>query len=201
MKKIIALISAVVLIPVVASAQRFEYDGIELVHGNRVESSIKLVFPMYFGVTAVPGYNFATAPGWKANTDYRPMKNFHYGLEIASLRFYSKASHMETSLGLRWDFMNIYPSDLGDRMRATYFGVPLRFAYKAGRGKIFCGAAAQYLVSTRNATDPFNSLRASVEAGYAYGLLGFYVNYGATPLFMAGAGTAHSLSFGLTLGI
>ena len=136
MKKIIALISAVVLIPVVASAQRFEYDGIELVHGNRVESSIKLVFPMYFGVTAVPGYNFATAPGWKANTDYRPMKNFHYGLEIASLRFYSKASHMETSLGLRWDFMNIYPSDLGDRMRATYFGVPLRFAYKAGRGSV-----------------------------------------------------------------
>ena len=191
MKKTIEIIASIVLFSALASAQRFDYYGMELAHGDRVESSIKLVLPMYFGSTVLTGPSY----------DYRLMKNFHYGIEPVSLRFYSKASHMETSLGLRWDFMNIYPSEYGGKMRATYFGVPIRLAYKAGRGKVYCGAAGQYLVSTKNATDPFRSLRASVEGGFAYGLLGVYVNYGVTPLFMAGAGNARSVSFGLTLGI
>lgn len=201
MKKCIFLIAATVLFSTVVSAQRFDYDGLEIIHGDRVESSIKLVFPMFFGTTITPGYSFASAQRFADGEQFRPMKNFHYGLEIAGLRLYSKASHVETSLGLRWDFFNIYPSVSGDRVRGTYFGVPLRLAYKAGKGKVYCGAAAQYLVSTRHTTDPFNGIRASAEAGYSYKMLGFYVNYGITPLFIREYSNARSLSFGLTLGI
>ena len=180
MKRIFTVLSAAVLLSTAAFAQRFDYYGTERIHGNRVESSLKVFFPVYIGCSPIDGSS-------------------HFGVEMAGVRFHAKASQVESSLGVRWDHMKYrYGND--SRLRADYLGVPLRFTYKAGRGRIFAGAAAQILTNTWN-RDTVYPFRGSVEAGFAYGMLGVYANYCVTPVFFNAAPTPGAFTVGLIIGV
>ena len=97
------------------------------------------------------------------------------------------------------------------KIHANYIGIPARIAYKAGKGKVFAGISADYCLSgTYKFKNPknkgnldglFNPFRASVEAGFAYGGLGIFLNYGLTPLFANDYSSANTFTVGLTLGI
>ena len=97
------------------------------------------------------------------------------------------------------------------KIHANYLGVPLRIKYKIGDGFVYAGASAELLISgytkykkpkvrTTN-SGIFSPFRATLEAGFGYEGLGFFVLYGLTPLFPAGLSDARTLSFGLVLGI
>ncbi len=96
------------------------------------------------------------------------------------------------------------------KFHGNYLGIPLRLTFDCGKVKVFAGASAEYLISgytkykfpkyRQDATPMFNRFRATVEAGIQYGILGFFANYGLTPLFPDGLSDAHTLTFGLVLG-
>ena len=97
------------------------------------------------------------------------------------------------------------------KLHANYLGVPLRVKFNAGKGFIYAGASAELLISgytkykkprvRTNNNGIFSPFRATVEAGFGYEGLGFFVSYGLTPLFPAELSDAHTLSFGLTMGL
>lgn len=96
------------------------------------------------------------------------------------------------------------------KIHANYLGIPLRFSFQADDFRAFVGASAEYLVSgytkyrnpkfRQGASGIFNSFRATVEAGVTYKSLGFFVNYGLTPLFPEALSDARTLTFGVVLG-
>ena len=97
------------------------------------------------------------------------------------------------------------------KIHANYLGVPLRVKFKIGEGFVYAGASAELLISgytkykkprvrTTN-SGIFSPFRATLEAGFGYEGLGFFVLYGLTPLFPQGLSDARTLSFGLVLGI
>lgn len=240
MKKIIIVFAVFATFSVAASAQKRpgdseskkKYDGgIELIKTEKVESNLRIAFPMYFGESLLLNNQ-------DKNLETIFYKNFLYQLEMANLSFSSRKSHLGVSFGVRWTFMDfalnntditfrkndagvyapykiLYENTKYDgkksKIHASYIGIPIRLCYKAGRGKVYVGASAEYLVNGYTKyknpgyrevhSDLFKRFRASAEAGFAYGLLGVFVNYGITPLFPSDWNDSHTLSFGLTLGI
>ena len=204
-------------------------DGFNLYRGNRVESNLRVLFPMYFGLSTM--FN-----NQSNSLESILGKNFYYSFELANLRFYSRRNHIETSLGLRFTFMDYALNDTAitfrkdsdgvyqpfpilnestkyngkkSKIHASYIGVPVKVAYRAGRGKVYLGASADYLLNgytkykrpayRESTVDLFNRFRASAEAGFAYGILGVFANYGVTTLFPSNWDKAHSFTFGLTV--
>ncbi|MCR4859708.1 MAG: PorT family protein [Bacteroidales bacterium] len=97
------------------------------------------------------------------------------------------------------------------KIHATYLGIPLRVALKFGRAKVYAGASAELLLNgytkykhpkfSQQIKSAFNPFRASVEAGFAYGGIGLFVNYSLTPLFPESLSDTRTVSFGLLLGL
>lgn len=97
------------------------------------------------------------------------------------------------------------------KIHANYLGVPLRVKLNVGKGFVYAGASAELFISgytkyknpkVRTSNNGiFSPFRATVEAGFGYGGLGFFVNYGLTPLFPVELSDARTLSFGLVLGM
>lgn len=215
---------------IAASAQRYNDYGLEILDSDKVESNLRLAFPMYFGVSALINND-------RADLNTLLPQNFTYAIEMASVRFKAKRSHLEASFGVRWTFMDFSLEDTGNTFRkvfgeyyrypiimenlkydgtksklhATYLGVPVRLSYKAGKGRVYVGASAEYLVNgytkyrkpayREGASDMFNRFRATAEAGFSYRLFGVFFNYGITPLFPKDWSGANTVSFGLTFGI
>ena len=222
MKRIATIIAALCLLSAVAAAQN--YTDIEISSGNKVESKLRLVFPMHFGLSTLvnPTYN-------------GPWASTGHGIEPIGLRFYSKKSPFEFGLGIRLSFMDYclenpalsfhpvggdyvpyeivseQPSYNGtkSKIHASYVGVPLRFFFKAGKAKLYSGVSAEYMFNgytkyrepkARVTTNElFNRLRAGVEA--TYGIIGGFASYSFSPLFDARYSNATVFSFGLTLGM
>lgn len=238
MKRIATVIAALSLLSAVAAAQN--YTDIEISSGNKVESKLRLVFPMHFGLSTLvnPTYNgpwASTGHGQFLNTQL--YRNFNYGIEPIGLRFYSKKSPFEFGLGIRLSFMDYclenpalsfhpvggdyvpyeivseQPSYNGtkSKIHASYVGVPLRFFFKAGKAKLYSGVSAEYMFNgytkyrepkARVTTNElFNRLRAGVEVGATYGIIGVFASYSFSPLFDARFSNATVFSFGLTLGM
>jgi len=96
------------------------------------------------------------------------------------------------------------------KIHANYLGVPLRLTLDCGKVKPFLGVSAEYLVSGytkykfpkhhQDAAPVFNRFRATVEGGIYYGVLGFFVNYGLTPLFPESLSDARTFTFGIIFG-
>ncbi len=244
MKKIFCIVSALALFAASAFAQEeksFDDFGFTLKEGDKVESNLRVVFPMYFGGTILLNNQFkgdwASLDGSNF-LDVNPLKSFNYQLEIASLRIASNNSPFMMSVGVRWNFIdlalkdkdltfrnsgsgNYLPTSISStnstydgsksKLHASYLGIPLRVYYNAGKGKLYAGVSADYLLTgytkyknpkyRETARDMFNDFRASAEAGFCYGIIGVYVNYGITNLFPAELSGANTLSFGLTLGM
>ncbi|MBQ9661291.1 MAG: outer membrane beta-barrel protein [Bacteroidales bacterium] len=97
------------------------------------------------------------------------------------------------------------------KVHATYFGIPLRASLHFGRAAVFAGASAELLTggyakykrpdNRMQIKEVFHPFRATVEAGFNYGLLGFYVQYALTPLFKQTLSDANTFTFGLVLGL
>ena len=241
MKKLISIIVAFAALSTGLFAQDRELNQIQLSkEGSRIETDLFVAFPMHFGASALvnPTYKGLWNTEESLNPHFLDTQlagNFVYALEMVSLSFRSDASPLEASIGLGWTFMDFtfknsrYTFEkVGDyampvpivmsgydgrksKYHATYFDVPLRISYKAGRGRIYAGASAGILVKgytkykhprvRTTLNDIFNPFRATVEAGFGYGVLGFFVNYGLTPLFPETLSDARTLTFGLTLGM
>lgn len=96
------------------------------------------------------------------------------------------------------------------KIHANYIGVPVRLTFNFGKAKLFAGASAEVLVGgytkykfpkyRQDAAPLFNRFRATVEGGLQYGILGFFVSYGLTPLFPDSLSDARALTFGIVLG-
>lgn len=231
MKKTILALAAIIAFTVAASAQRYNNYGLELTNSDKVETNLRIAFPMYFGMSTLLNNN-------DSYLETILPQNFVYSLEMASMRISSRKSHIEGSLGVRWTFMDfslrnkditfregltgVYvPSPIllenlkydgtKSKIHATYLGIPLRIAYKAGKGKVYAGASAEFLVKgytkyrnpgyRETTNELFNRFRATAEAGFSYGLIGVFVSYGFTPLFPSDWSNARTISFSLTLGI
>lgn len=238
MKKIAIIIAALGIFAVSAAAQN--YTDIELSSGNKVESSLRLAFPMHFGFSTLinPTYNgpwASTGYGQFLNTQLP--RNFNYGIEPVGLRFYSKRSPFELGVGIRFSFMDYclenpaisfhsvggdyLPYDISSeqpayngtksKIHASYVGVPVRIFFKAGKAKLYTGLSAEYMFNgytkyrepkARVTTNElFNRMRAEVEIGATYGILGVFASYSFTPLFDTRYSNATVYTFGLTLGM
>ena len=232
MKKIFTILAAISLFSASALAQTMRTPEFELIDAGGVESNLRLAFPMYFGFTSPMEYGSRKFP------DTIFSQNFYYALEMASVRFSSPSSPFSLSIGLKWTFMDFSLKDTGftfrpdsdgtyglvpiineeatydgkkSKVHASYFGAPVRIAFRAGRAKLHVGASAEYMFNgytkyrapkyRLNADDLFNRFRASAEAGLSYGLLGVFVNYSITPVFAESVSDCNALTFGLTLGI
>ncbi len=248
MKKIIVILLVFTASCAVASAQYYSgYDrynrgyqdygqrdysgGFNLFSTDRVESNLRVLFPMYFGLSTMFNDNSKVLESIL-------YKNFYYSLELANLRFSSRRRHIETSFGIRFTFMDYalnntditFRKDAGgiyqpfpiiaenskydgskSKIHATYVGVPFKLAYKAGRGRVYIGASADYLINgytkykkpayRENANDLFKRFRATVEAGFSYGIIGVFANYGITSLFPDDWSGANSFTVGLAIGM
>ena len=251
MNKWILTLAVLVMGAAAASAQDREislddFNQIEISKPDaRVETSLGVAFPMYFGLSTLTNVNYkgAWAGGytgaWAGGQDFlnfRTGKNFVYALDLASVHFKSGGFH--ASLGLRWTFMDftfshpeytIRPVGGGSfdfipiktenpnydynksKVHATYFGIPLRASLHFGRAAVFAGASAELLTggyakykrpdNRMQIKEVFHPFRATVEAGFNYGLLGFYVQYALTPLFKQTLSDANTFTFGLVLGL
>lgn len=238
MKRIATIIAALAMFTAAAAAQ--DYTDIKLSSGNKVESKLRLVFPMHFGLSTLvnPTYNGPWASsgyGQFLNTQF--YRNFNYGIEPIGLRFYSQKSPFEFGLGIKFSFMDyclensalsfhpvggVYmpyeiiseqPGYNGtkSKVHASYVGVPMRIFFKAGKAKLYTGVSAEYMFhgytkyrepKARVSTNElFNRLRAGVEVGATYGIIGVFASYSFTPLFNTSYSNATVFSFGLTLGM
>lgn len=96
------------------------------------------------------------------------------------------------------------------KIHANYLGVPVRLTFNFGKAKLYAGVSAEVLIGgytkykfpkyRQDATPMFNRFRATVEGGLQYGILGFFVCYGLTPLFPDSLSDARALTFGIVLG-
>lgn len=97
------------------------------------------------------------------------------------------------------------------KLFASYLGIPVRLNLHYGKATVYAGASAELLLDAytkyrqpkvrQTATGAFNDFRATVEAGVSFYNVGFFVNYGITPLFKGALSDAHTITFGLTLGL
>jgi len=97
------------------------------------------------------------------------------------------------------------------KLFASYLGIPVRFSLNYGKATFYAGASAELLMDhytkykrpkvRRPAPGLFNKFRATLEAGFSYGGVGLFVNYGLTPLFPERFSDARTLTFGLILGL
>lgn len=248
MKKYLLTIAALVVCAAVFAQDKDidlseleDLNKIEVGSGSRVETSLELVFPMYFGCSVLTNVNYkgAWADTHLSNPDFLDMripKSFVYGLEIASAHIRPVDSPLDVSLGLRWTFMdytftnsaitigkvsdNLYmPAPLPgsdhdyrkSKIHANYFGAPLRVALHFGQVVVYGGASAEILLggyakykrpkARQQITPAFNKFRATIEAGFSYGNLGIFAQYGLTPVFPESLSDARAISFGLVLGL
>lgn len=124
MNKWILTLAVLVMGAAAASAQDREislddFNQIEISKPDaRVETSLGVAFPMYFGLSTLTNVNYkgAWAGGytgaWAGGQDFlnfRTGKNFVYALDLASVHFKSGGFH--ASLGLRWTFMDFTFND------------------------------------------------------------------------------------------
>ena len=96
------------------------------------------------------------------------------------------------------------------KIHANYIGVPVRLTFNFGKARVYVGGSAEVLVGgytkykfpkyRQDATALFNRFRATVEGGLQYGILGFFVSYGLTPVFPNSLSDARALTFGIVLG-
>jgi len=96
------------------------------------------------------------------------------------------------------------------KIHANYIGVPVRLTFNFGKARVYVGGSAEVLVGgytkykfpqyRQDATPLFNRFRATVEGGLQYGILGFFVSYGLTPVFPNSLSDARALTFGIVLG-
>lgn len=232
MKRLIMIIAAICLTVLPANAQHFDSEGFELTSSRYVDSNLRICFPMFFGMTMPFGEDSATFPGTKF------VESFYYGLELASIRFTSPASPFMFSIGLRFTFMDFsledtsisyrqdtsgeyMPYTISDdvapydgtksKLHASYFGVPARFYFTAGRAKLYTGIGADYMIHgwtkykfpkyREDADGLFNRFRASAELGATYGIFGVFANYTFTPVLTDRISNSGVISFGVTVGM
>jgi len=152
-----------------------DFNKIELSHeGARVETDLKIAFPMYFGTSVLSNVSYKGDWALADQTNFlntRTAKNFVYGLELASMHVHYGA--LDMSLGLRWTFMDFTFSDpkvsmkrVGNsyvpylislenpgydfnksKIHASYFGIPLRVGFNIGRATVYAGASAELLTN------------------------------------------------------
>lgn len=205
MKKLATIIAALSLFALSSAAQ----DNTEVEPApdeSKIESSLRIAFPMHFGLSAV------VAPTYKgpwASTGYdnflatQMYRNFTYCIEPVGVRFYSKKSPFEFGLGLRFSFMDYclqnpaisfhpvggsyVPYDISDeqpsydgtksKVHASYVGVPLRIFFKAGKAKLYTGLSAEYMF---NGYTKYRSPKARVTTNELFNHFRAGVEVGAT---------------------
>ncbi len=97
------------------------------------------------------------------------------------------------------------------KIHSTYFGLPVRLGVNFGKATFYAGGSIEYLVngyakykrpvSRAQMKALFNPIRATVEGGFSYGILGVFVQYGLTSLFAQDLSDARTLTFGILLGL
>ncbi len=174
MKKIAIIIAAIAVFGFNAHAQSNLTEGIEISSGSKVESKLRIVFPMHFGFSTLvnPTYNGSWAGTSYGNfQETQFFRNFNYGIEPIGIRFYSKSSPFEFGLGIRFSLLDftmansnisfhqqggdIVPYDITteqyaydgtkSKVHASYVGVPLRIFFKAGKAKLYAGVSGEYM--------------------------------------------------------
>lgn len=174
MKKIAIIIAAIAVFGFSANAQSTLTEGIDIASGNKVESKLRIVFPMHFGFSTLvnPTYNGNWAGTSYGNfLDTQFFRNFNYGIEPLGIRFFSKSSPFEFGLGIRFSFLDftmanpnisfhkqgdaIVPYDITteqsaydgakSKVHGSYVGVPLRIFFKAGKAKLYAGVSGEYM--------------------------------------------------------
>lgn len=204
MKRISLAIILLALSSIVAGAQEYyDYRDRYLPSRKRTETTLHVVFPMYFGVSALVQPTTSSLLPDISKSDVPEMidmltdGNFLFSMEMAHLSFTSKGTPFEADLGLRCTLLNSRKMS----MSATYLGVPLRFGVAVGRkGKIFVGTDAEVLMNGRTSDDTLSlyPYRVAAEAGISFGFLGLWASYGLTPLFSTGS-DARLLTFGIVI--
>ena len=176
MKKIIATIAAIAAF-VAASAQNFDYNnGIELKEGSRVKTSLKVLFPMQFGMTTLLNttYNSTAMKLLESEEILKTSlpKSFFYSLELLGVNFSSENGPFEVNIGVRMSFLDlafakpdytftelggtVIPSYIKlmspeydsnkSKVHGTYIGIPVRFIYNIDKVQLHLGASAEYLI-------------------------------------------------------
>lgn len=113
MKRIITVLAAMLAAFGTASAANVP-DSLQLASGKRVETTVRVVLPVYFGVSTLLDADYL---GSWANTGYgdflgtRIEQNFNFDIEFFGLRFDAKSTPFEANLGLRFSFMDFSLSD------------------------------------------------------------------------------------------
>ena len=230
MKKLFVIIAALGLAAASASAQTLRAPEFDLSSSDKVDSDLRIAFPMYFGFSAP-----MDSPSPFPNTKYT--QNFYYALEVASIKFHSDTSPFSFSIGLKCTFMDFSFEDTSityrkvgpalmpypiiaenlkydgkkSKVHASYVGAPIRFAFKAGRAKLFIGGGADYMFhgytkyrSPKYREDLnalFNPFHAYAEAGVTYSMIGLFANYSITPIFADGVSDTRTLTIGFTFGL
>lgn len=170
-----------------AGQAEFSREVRKLPSARRTEATLKAVLPMYFGASALLD---PSAPGLEN-------PGFTFGIEMMGVRVASKGGPLEANVALGWEFLQ----------HAAYLDAPVRLAVKPSRKwKIFAGASPAVLVGNpvvnagSDAALSLNRYHLSAQAGAAYRTVGLYASYGLTPFYASGS-DAHTLSFGLVIGI
>ena len=161
--------------------------------------------------------------------DFNLPRSFMFGIEVVNVNF--RFGAVGLSLGVRYTYMDltfqnnyttidmagnpmtIAPTATNgkkSKIHATYSGVPARLSLNFGKASIYAGATLDVLLDgyakykqpkTRYKVPVFNRFRGTVEGGFSYGNLGVFVMYGLTPVFDSDLSDAHTLTFGLLLGL
>lgn len=231
MKKIMILFAALSLAAASAAAQNIPTPEFEIYSSGKLDSDLRLAFPMHFGFTS-PLNSSRPFP------DTKLAQSFYYAIDVASIRISSANSPLGLSIGIKLTFMDysfqdtrftyrsvpvfgIQPTPIllentkydgkKSKVHASYVGVPLMFSFKAGNAKIFAGGGADYMFHgytkyrapsyRQDLNELFNSFHAYAEAGFSYGIIGIFANYSITPVFNDAVSDSHTITFGLTLGM
>ena len=209
MKKLLLFLAVLLFVasPYCIAAGDNGKDETELESSKRVNTWLQVILPAYVGLSIVPQVENLGQWGSGCYSD------FCFGMEIAGLRFTSRGSNLEADLGVRFQLMNFSgPADSGSVMHAASFGIPVRGAVKFCRwGKVFAGLSGDVLVSgtagkpgvpgRTDARDTLSRFRASVEGGVSWHGVGLWASYGLSPVFRKDFGDAHTVSFGIVIGI
>ena len=231
MKKIMTLLAVLSLTAASVAAQNIPEPEFEIYSSGKIDSDLRLAFPMHFGFTS-PMSSSIPFP------DTKLAQSFFYALDVASIKISSASSPFSATIGIRLSFQDysFQNTDLTYRrlpiigigltpillesakydgkkskIHASYVGVPLMFAFKAGQAKIFAGAGADYMFHgytkyrspgyRQDFNELFNSFHAYAEAGFCFGAIGVFANYSITPVFSEAVSDCRTLTFGLVLGM
>lgn len=199
--------------------------------GSNVKVDLAVAFPMYFGWTAwnnsnsafntrtgknfvygleIAGVHFKSANGGPLDVSLGlrwTFMDFTFSDPTYTLRRYEGYGYGLYSIKQENDAYDFNKS----KFHASYFGIPLRVKLNFGHAAVFAGASAELLTSgytkykhpngRMQIKDAFNPFRASIEAGFMYGIIGVYVQYGLTPVLKDLETNARTLTFGLVLGL